>query len=1211
MVIVTSKQMKAYFDSLNKELNRLYDVGEKCRKKGYDPETFVEVKLARNMADRVFGLISTVAPQLDGQKLTKRIKELEKKYEPLDWRVALVIAKEVSEEKFCKFNDVKEAMEVGIRTGFAYHTVGIVSAPLEGFTGLNIKKRRDGKEYVEANFSGPIRGAGGTAASFCVLLTDFVRLQHGFAAYDPDEKEVERYTTELFDYNERVTSLQYVPSREEVRFIWSHLPVEISGDPTEKIEVSNYKDLDRIPTNKIRGGMALVLSMVALKAPKLWKRLGKWGKDFNLSWDWLGDFLKLQKKMKAKGGVAKSEKEKAKTSLTPNYAYISELVAGRPVFSFPLAPGGFRLRYGRSRLNGFSAASMNPATMYLCNQFIAAGTQLKVERPGKAAAITPNDSIEGPVVKLKDGSVLRVDSFDEAKRVNNDVEEILYLGDILFNYGDFSENGKHLAPPGYCNEWWFLHLKKAFKDKYSAVSDDQILSILKTDFGISDDTLKFFNEPPRLKPSFDEAKRLSVKLSIPLHPEYIFYWSQVGYDEVLNLLNVIHDFSAVNLVNDDELSFKLIIRFDKNSDRVVRAKRTLEILAVPHVVASNENIVLDATYGRAFLFNLGIDFHVDFFKNVENAISFVEKNAGLSVLDIINRISSVSIIDRAGTFVGARMGRPEKAKMRKMTGSPQVLFPVGDQGGRMRSITEAVKVSYVYGDFPMFKCEKCGNLTPLNRCEKCGSSAKRMYYCPKCKKWMETEECPEHGKNVLYNKRKVDIASIYNNTLKLLHLNNGEVPDIIKGVRGTSNRDHVPENIAKGIIRARHNVYVNKDGTIRYDLSELPLTHFKPKEIGTSIEKLKELGYVKDIHGKDLVSDDQILEIKPQDVILPRTREGFESGADTVFFNTANFVDELLEKFYGMPKYYNLKSKNNLVGHVVIGMAPHISSGMVGRIIGFSNISALLCSPLYHAALRRDCDGDEACILLGLDGLINFSRDYLPDKRGSRTMDAPLVLTATLDPSEVDDMVLGMDVVWSYPLEFYEAALQMKYPWDIKIEQEEDRIGKPEQYEGFGFTHDTTNLNETVLISAYKSLPDMNLKMDSEMDLARKIRASDEDKVAALIINKHLIKDLKGNLRKFSQQKFRCVKCNASYRRPPLSGKCEAINSAGQVCGGKIIFTISEGSVTKYLPACLKLEHDFKLPSYLNQTLDILQDRIDAVFGKDKEKQKGLGDFFS
>ena len=45
---------------------------------------------------------------------------------------------------------------------------------------------------------------------------------------------------------------------EEIRFMVSHLPIEIDSDPTEEIEVSNYKDLPRISTNLIRGGITLV-----------------------------------------------------------------------------------------------------------------------------------------------------------------------------------------------------------------------------------------------------------------------------------------------------------------------------------------------------------------------------------------------------------------------------------------------------------------------------------------------------------------------------------------------------------------------------------------------------------------------------------------------------------------------------------------------------------------------------------------------------------------------------------------------------------------------------------------------------------------------------------------------------------------------------------------------------------------------------------------
>jgi len=261
---------------------------------------------------------------------------------------------------------------------------------------------------------------------------------------------------------------------------------------------------------------------------------------------------------------------------------------------------------------------------------------------------------------------------------------------------------------------------------------------------------------------------------------------------------------------------------------------------------------------------------------------------------------------------------------------------------------------------------------------------------------------------------------------------------------------------------------------------------------------------------------------------------------------------------------------------------------------------------IANSILTKQCDGDEACVMLLLDGLLNFSRSFLPKTRGA-TMDSPLVLTSVLYPSEVDDQVHGMEVIWKYPLEFYEAALEMKKPWEVKvngkkIEQLGDRLNTPSQYEDFGFTHTVDDLNKGVKCSAYKTIPSMEEKILGQMDIAQRVRAVDMDDVAKLIIEKHLLKDIKGNLRKFSMQQFRCVGCNSKYRRPPLAGKCTN-------CNGKIIFTISEGSVVKYLGHSMMLAEKYDFSPYLKQTLDILQNDIDTVFGKEKEKQVGLTGF--
>jgi DNA polymerase II large subunit len=465
---------------------------------------------------------------------------------------------------------------------------------------------------------------------------------------------------------------------------------------------------------------------------------------------------------------------------------------------------------------------------------------------------------------------------------------------------------------------------------------------------------------------------------------------------------------------------------------------------------------------------------------------------------------------------------------------------------------------------------------------------------------METQKCNKHGNNSTYKNSEIKIKDLFVNVLNKLNLDS--YPDLIKGVKGTSNKDHIPEHLAKGILRAQHSVPVNKDGTTRYDMTQLAITHFKPCEINTSLTRLKEIGYEKDIYGNEFLRDDQILELLPQDIILPSCQGSMEKGADEILSNVAYFIDDLLQRLYGLDTFYNITKKEDLVGHLVVALAPHTSAGIVCRIIGFSKTQGFYAHPMIHAATRRDCDGDEASVTLLMDALLNFSRHYLPNSRGA-TQDAPLVLTSKLIPSEVDDMLFDVDIQEHYPLEFYESAMAYKAPWSIEIDQLGKHLNTERQYEGMMFTHHTSDINSGVKCSAYKLLPSMEEKLKGQMEIAKKIRAVDESYVAKIVIEKHFIRDIKGNLRKFSQQEFRCVDCNEKYRRPPLVGKCTK-------CGGKLIFTISEGSIVKYLEPALSLAEHYNLPSYLKQSLELTKRRVEGIFGKEREKQEALNRWF-
>jgi len=319
--------------------------------------------------------------------------------------------------------------------------------------------------------------------------------------------------------------------------------------------------------------------------------------------------------------------------------------------------------------------------------------------------------------------------------------------------------------------------------------------------------------------------------------------------------------------------------------------------------------------------------------------------------------------------------------------------------------------------------------------------------------------------------------------------------------------------------------------------------------------------------------------------------------------NLTKFIDNLLVRLYRKKPFYNVKTREDLVGHLVVCIAPHNAAGVVGRIIGFSKVQALVCSPYMHGAMRRDCDGDEAAIMLLLDTLLNFSREYLPSHKGA-TQDCPLILNARIRAGEVDDMVFNVDVVRSFPLELFKAAEQYRPPSSVKVEQIMQRLRGTDEdvFDKLYYTHEISDFNYGVLCSAYKTLATMEEKVFNQMDLAEKIRAVDASDVARLVIERHFIRDIRGNLRKFSTQQFRCVGCNEKYRRPPLSGKCK--------CGGKIIFTISEGSILKYLEPAVRLANKYAVSDYIKQSLEMVQRYIESIFGRDTERQQKMDKWF-
>jgi len=133
-------------------------------------------------------------------------------------------------------------------------------------------------------------------------------------------------------------------------------------------------------------------------------------------------------------------------------------------------------------------------------------------------------------------------------------------------------------------------------------------------------------------------------------------------------------------------------------------------------------------------------------------------------------------------------------------------------------------------------------------------------------------------------------------------------------------------------------------------------------------------------------------------------------------------------------------------------------------------------------------------------------------------------------------------------------------------------------------------------------------KLESQLELSQKLIAVDAKAVALGILTSHFLKDIVGNLRAFTSQGFRCVKCNRRYRRPPLKGIC-------QRCGGSLTKTVYKGGIEKYLEPALKLVRQYGLDEYYADRLRLVQDEISSLFPEEEaeeepeSKQVDLTDF--
>ncbi len=960
VIVPCNDYYKNYFEKIQTECYAQLAVANKAKSKGFDISERVETVPAVDLADRAETIIG-----LKG--LAKRYREVF--LEVGDRRKAYFqIFKEILDQKWCAIPDLSKRVEMGVKACLLIETEGVVVAPLDGVPKVEVALNPDGSKYIDIYFAGPIRAAGGSSTVIPLILGDMARVHLGLDKYKPTNDEIERYVEEISIYQSEIISRQNVMTDKEVRLVVENCPVCVNGVPTEEIEVSVHRDLPRVPSNRIRGAVCLILTEgVSLKALWVMDTARKYG----LDWSFLEQIVKVEKKQST-------------IEIKPNKKILDGLAAGRPILAYPSTWGGFRLRYGRGRNTGIMAKAINPSSMIMFDEFIAVGTHGKIERPGKATQFFPCNNIDGPIVLLKDDSVVRVNTQEHAKVIKPFVKKILFIGDLLCTYGDFRKSAHPLIPPGYCEEWFSLELSKKILEKQineknlkkklieigfeeklvekllllgekNTNNENEKDSKTKTSL-IFSNALKIVNNLTE-----KEALALSKVLDVSLHPKYLHYYKGLSLEQTKFLREKLLASEIVFSENKDfveVLGKKVVTKILLNNESEVKV--LLQKIGLPHIVSGEKIVIEDFALSFAETFALNKEKKLD----KKDGVKLGELKP--TTINYLSSISGLSIRDKAGSFIGGRMGRPEQAKPRQMKGNPHVLFPIGLAGGNTRNILKAISEEAnpkgkVNTEIAQFKCPKCNTISVYQHCSDCNVRTKKLSYCTQCNVLVEGSHCYKCGNETREaGYHEINVRELFDNARKNLRITS---EDTVKGIKGLISEMKEVEPLEKGLLRARHNIHIFRDATSRFELLNATITHFKPIEIGLSVEKARELGYLKDVYGKELENEEQMLEIYPQDIIVNETCGDW-------MVNVSKFIDDLLERFYKVDKFYNAETKEDLIGVIVLGLAPHTSAGVAARVIGYSKARVGFGHPYFICAKRRNCLPADEQVLLEKNGQV-------------------------------------------------------------------------------------------------------------------------------------------------------------------------------------------------------------------------------------------------
>ncbi|MFX1504816.1 MAG: hypothetical protein ACFFDC_01765 [Promethearchaeota archaeon] len=968
--------------------------------------------------------------------------------------------------------------------------------------------------HLTIYFSNTIRYTTGEIIGLVILIADYIRQVLHLNRFNPSPELINRYVEEL-DIYFTMNDRSWHLKKDLINFLVQNIGVEISGEAYERIEVKKYRNLPNM-TNRLRMGMCVAFDKVIEDINSIAHHRLTSGIP---EWEWLEPPFK---------GIRREKHEFGR----------GEVRGTQPLLSKSGKAGGFRLRYGYSRNTGQGAAGIHPGTMYL-SKMLSPGTNIKIDFMERPLTIFPVSTLLGPLVELKDGSSERIDSLKRLREVENDVIQIWEMGDILLSPDDIPTT-ETIELSAWTEEWWSQEIKRFISSKFRSLENFAIILRISPI-----ELVNLLKEPTSFHPSPEIALNLSRITQVPIHPYYSFNWNEIAISDLMRLIQKINSFNYDLLPDDEDL--KIILRQ----------------LGVPFVI--NNGYIQSERFQP----------YINFFRGKHEEIQQLLSNSStsLNIEDIVQKLIKVPIKSLCHRRIGLKIIRVEKAEQRHINPPAHILFPIGSHGGSQRDLLKTKKGATINIQLSERFCTTCGDSTFVSYCPKCLQETKQHYVC-KQGHISETIKCSECGQYTFPARIKpIDIEGLIAAGIQKTGISDLKK---IKGVSYLNSKNRIPENMTKGILRAKHNLFVYKDGTCRFDQTNAHLTHFTAKEVHISVEDLLRLGYTHDVFGNDLIKDDQLLEINPYDVIVSK-------AACEFLVRLSKFIDDELTYLYEEPPYYRINSLNDVIGSLIVGVSPFSMVAVIGRIIGWADNNVTYAHPIWHIIKTRNCNGDIDSITLLLDVFLNFSKEFVPSLRGG-TMDVPAIINLT-DRWEEASIYASYNSVLTN-LSFYRNLINNPLKEDL-LSYKMSYLTPP-----LPVFHTIDNVSSYNFDNLFRESKIIS-KIETELQVLSRIRGVVEGEFVDNILVNDFLPKISTSMTRFFLQPVRCNTCNTTFRRIPLSN-CP-------VCHRQTIgLTLSEGWVLRYLQIVnqLKAQYDSEISEYCRSWVELVELNKRLLFDK-------------